>query len=197
MVPLLGRRVAQSPPLAEIARPTFKLPAPGLGAELGCDLTLISETFQHTGSFKFRAAYQLVASVPQRRILAASSGNFGQALAYACKLAGKTCTVVMPESSARVKVEAVRGHGAEVDLVDTRRRSRAERIAELAAADPAAYVASAYDDPHVIAGNASLGRELAPDGFGLVIVPVGGGGLSRSEERRGGKEGRSRGAPYH
>jgi threonine dehydratase len=140
--------------------------------------TLASEVGQHTGSFKFRAAYHVAVNVPQDLIITASSGNFGQALAYACKLLGKRCIVVMPTTSARVKIAAVQGHDARVELVDTRRQSRAARVAELAAENPAAYVASAYDDPLVIAGNASLGRELAVHGFDLVIAPVGGGGLS-------------------
>jgi threonine dehydratase len=143
------------------------------------NLTLVSETFQHTGSFKFRAAYHLAWKVPQRQIITASSGNFGQALAYACGMLGKSCRVVMPATSARVKVDAVREYGGTVDEVDTRVKSRAARTAELAADYPEAYVASAYDDPLVIEGNASLGEEVADlgDRFDAIIVPVGGGGL--------------------
>ncbi len=165
-------------PLAEVLRPTLLLPAPALGDALGCELTLVSETFQHTGSFKFRAGYNVARSVRQPGLLTASSGNFGQALAFACKLLGKRCTVVMPAQSARVKIDAVRAHGARVDLLDTALKTRAQRVAELAAEDPTAYVASAYDDPLVIAGNATLGRELAAQRFDVVLVPVGGGGLS-------------------
>jgi threonine dehydratase len=144
----------------------------------GLDVTLIDETGQHTGSFKFRAAYHLATSVPNPHVITASSGNFGQALAYACKLTGKRCTVVMPTTSAKVKIAAVKGHGAEVVLVDTTVTPRAVKVAELAAQHPEAYVASAYDDPFVIAGNASLGRELAPLGLDVVVAPVGGGGLT-------------------
>lgn len=141
-------------------------------------LLLASEIGQHTGSFKFRAAYNVAASVPNPRILTASSGNFGQALAYACKLLGKGCTVVMPTTSAAVKVAGVKAHGAKVEPVDTTVTTRAARVAELAAADPEAYVASAYDDPLVIAGNSSLGEEIAARRPDVVIVPVGGGGLA-------------------
>src|SRR5579871_5967984 len=88
-------------------RSTLLLPAPTLAARLGCELTIASETFQYTGSFKFRAAYNLLSSVPQQRIVAASSGNFGQAVAYACQLLGKTAIIVMPTTSARVKISAV------------------------------------------------------------------------------------------
>jgi threonine dehydratase len=142
------------------------------------DVVVADETGQHTGSFKFRAAYNLASSVPNPHVITASSGNFGQALAYACKLLGKRCTVVMPTTSARVKIAAVRGHGATVELVDTTVTPRAVKVAELAGLHPEAYVASAYDDPFVIAGNASLGRELAPQGFDIVVAPVGGGGLT-------------------
>jgi threonine dehydratase len=154
-----------------------------IGAEklrqfLDLDITIATETFQHTGSFKFRAAYNLALNVPNAEILTASSGNFGQALAYACLLAGKKCTVVMPESSAIVKIDAVRGFGAAVDLVDTNKIGRNERVAELAAQMPDAYFASAYDDSLVIDGNATLGDELAARDYDCVIAPIGGGGLS-------------------
>ena len=162
-------------------------------------LTIASETFQHTGSFKFRAAYNVASKVTQRHIIAASSGNFGQAMAYACALLGKTCTVVMPDTSAQVKIEAVREYGGEVDLINVRFKSRAERVSELAAKKPDAYISSAYDDPLVIEGNASLGWELGSSErhFDHVIVPVGGGGLSSgiiTGLRRSGKRVRVTGA---
>lgn len=163
--------------LLQAIRPTTFIESQKLRDRLGLDITIASETFQHTGSFKFRAAYNLASSVPNDEILTASSGNFGQALAYACKLVGKKCTVVMPETSATVKIDAVRSYGATVDLVDTTKVGRNERVAQLAEQMPAAYFASAYDDDFVIAGNASLGDELAGRRFDVVISPVGGGGL--------------------
>ena len=85
----------------------------------------------------------------------------------------------MPVNSAKVKVEAVRNYGAAVGLIDTAKIGRAERVAQLMNEFPDAYQASAYDDPLVIAGNSSLGDEIAayPENFDAVIVPVGGGGL--------------------
>jgi threonine dehydratase len=79
-----------------------------------------------------------------------------------------------------VKVAAVRSHGARVELVDTNVTPRAQRVAELAAEDPEAYVASAYDDLLVIAGNGTLGAEIAAHqpAFDVVVAPVGGGGLT-------------------
>jgi threonine dehydratase len=169
-----------NPPLREAARPTTFIESRRLSKRLGVELVLASETFQHTGSFKFRAAYNLASTVPQHEIITASSGNFGQALAYACSLLGKKCTVVMPTTSAQVKIDAVREYGGVVDLTDVRVKGRNERLAEVALEKPEAYVASPYDDPLVIQGNASLGREICESGraFGFIVAPVGGGGLS-------------------
>jgi len=141
---------------------------------------LASETLQYTGSFKFRAAYNVASKVKESHVITASSGNFGQAIAYACALFGKRCTVVMPETAPKIKVDAVREYGAEVDLVDVRVKGRLERLAELARDFPAAYVASPYDDPLVIEGNAGLARELFALGLDLdfIIAPIGGGGLT-------------------
>jgi threonine dehydratase len=164
--------------LLEAIRPTTFIEPEKLRAYLGLNLTVAAETFQHTGSFKFRAAYNLALSVENDEILTASSGNFGQALAYACQLLNKKCTVVMPETSARVKIEAVKSYGATVDLVDTKKVGRSERVAQIAAQMPDAYIASAYDDLFVIAGNATLGDELSAKDFDVVISPVGGGGLA-------------------
>ena len=164
-------------PLNEAIRPTTFIESSKLRDYLGLDLTIATETFQHTGSFKFRAAYNLALNVEQDEILTASSGNFGQALAYACRLVGKQCMVVMPSTSAQVKIEAVRGYGATVDLIDTTKIGRNERVAQLAEQMPDAYFASAYDDKLVIEGNSSLGDELAAHDFDVVITAVGGGGL--------------------
>jgi threonine dehydratase len=166
--------------LEGVIRPTTILEQSRLSARLGTSVVLASETFQHTGSFKFRAAYNLAFHVPEQLLITASSGNFGQALAYACSLLKKSSIIVMPDTSADVKVEAVREYGGQVELIDVRLKSRAERVSELASQYPEAYVASAYDDSLVIQGNSSLGREIgalepAPD---IVVAPVGGGGLS-------------------
>ena len=131
----------------DVIRPTTLIEPRRLETHLGVSLRLASETFQHTGSFKFRAAYNLVAHIEEDTILTASSGNFGQALAYASKLLGKKAIVVMPETSAKVKMDAVREHGGGVEPVDVTVQSRAEKVAELAEKHPEAVVASPYDDP--------------------------------------------------
>lgn len=169
----------ENSPASAALRTTF-IRSGRLSSRLGTDVVLASETFQHTGSFKFRAAYNVAISVANPMVVTASSGNFGQAMAYACRLTGKGCIVVMPDTSAQVKVEAVREYGAEVDLIDVRTISRAERVAQLAREHPEAYVASAYDDPYVIQGNSSLGDEILnqPWRADAVIAPLGGGGLT-------------------
>src|SRR5258708_12856231 len=82
--------------LPRYVRPTLLLPSPALSAQLGCDLSIASETFQHTGSFKFRAAYNLLSSIPQQHVITASSANFGQPAAYAFKLLATPYTLSMP-----------------------------------------------------------------------------------------------------
>lgn len=167
--------------LPSYVRPTTVLPCPcpPLTAQFGCEITIASETFQYTGSFKFRAAYNLLSSVPQQRIVAASSGNFGQAVAYASQLLGKACTIVMPSTSAQVKIDAVRSYGGQVDLVDVWQISRAERVTQLLQEQPDAFQAQAYDDYRVVVGNSTLGKDIFDRSkFDTILVPIGGGGLA-------------------
>ncbi len=168
-------------------RPTTWIEAERMRAALGLRVTLVSETFQRTGSFKFRAAFHRARTSPARHLLAASSGNFGQALALACKLLRKRATIVMPSISARVKIDAVRSHGATVELTDVEIESREDAVSRMLRELPEAEVASAYDDPAVIAGNATLGVEIATrlgrwsaarQAKAVVVVPIGGGGIS-------------------
>jgi len=161
-------------------RPTTFVRSTRLDRALGAEVILASETFQHTGSFKFRGAWHTASNVPNGHLLAASSGNFGQALAFACEVLKKKCTVVMPHDSVAVKVQAVKDYGGLVDLVDVRKTSRAARLAELSAQHPDAYVASGYDSDLMIAGNSTLGNELAElsGSVDVILTPVSGGGLA-------------------
>ncbi len=163
--------------LKDAIRPTTILEPEKLRSLLGLDLVVISETFQHTGSFKFRAAYNVVLNRPESEFVGVSSGNFGQALAYACKLLDRRCTVIMPHNSSKVKVDAVRAYGAAADLINVNEVSRVERLEQLRRERPDAYMASAFDDRLVIEGNSSLGDELVGIGLDAVVVPIGGGGL--------------------
>ncbi len=175
--------------LLDAIRPTTLIKSQKLRDHLGLDVTIASETFQNTGSFKFRAAYNVALNIPNDEVIGVSSGNFGQALAYSCKLTGKRCTIVMPHNSAQVKIDAVRSYGAVTDLINVNEVSRADRVRQLAEECPDAYLASAYDDEFVIEGNSTLGDEIGPEKFDAVVVPVGGGGLIsgtvRSFERNG------------
>ena len=159
--------------------PTVLVHSDALDGVVGTRVVLACETFQHTGSFKFRAAYNLLRGVQSREIVAASSGNFGQAVALAARRLSKQCIVVMPDQSARVKVEAVRRNGAAVELIDTARISRMERVRQLLEERPGSFYAPAYDHPGVVAGNSSLGREIFERSADVdaLVVPVGGGGL--------------------
>ena len=163
--------------LHDVIRPTTFIESAKLRDHLGLDVTIATESFQHTGSFKFRAAYNVALNVPNDELIGVSSGNFGQALAYAAKLLGKQCTVIMPHNSAQVKVDAVRSYGAVADLIDVNVVSRTERLRQFAKERPDAYLASAFDDQLVIDGNSTLGDELAERNFDAVIIPIGGGGL--------------------
>ncbi|MGA8231653.1 MAG: pyridoxal-phosphate dependent enzyme [Candidatus Acidiferrales bacterium] len=169
-----------------IVRPTTIIEATRLDSylgrlgHLGVKIVLASETFQQTGSFKFRAAYNVVINVPQTLFITASSGNFGQALAYACALTGKSCIVVMPSTSSQIKIAAVRAYGGRVELIDTRMITRKKRVRQLADENPDAYLATPFDDPLVIEGNSGLGSEIAALNRGIqeVVAPLGGGGLA-------------------
>ena len=148
--------------------------------ELSQKIIVFDESRQYTGSFKYRAAWNLVYNVKAPMFIAASSGNFGQALAFACQQKKIPCKIIMPTTSAQVKIDGVRGFGAEVVFVDTKKQSRAQKVAEVAQTFPNAYIASAYDCDWIINGNASLGFDIAekyPD-LQRLVVPIGGGGLS-------------------
>jgi threonine dehydratase len=160
-------------------RPTTFVVAPRLDTRAGLALTIASETLQYTGSFKFRGALNTAAQTAAPHLIAASSGNFGQALAFACQLHGKRCTIVMPHDSPAVKVDAVRAYGATVDFVDTRLKPRSVRVAELVAEFPDASVAHPSDGELMLAGNETLGAEIFAHrpAFDAVVAPVGGGGV--------------------
>ncbi|MEA2641411.1 MAG: threo-3-hydroxy-L-aspartate ammonia-lyase [Chloroflexota bacterium] len=165
--------------MAPHLNPALFVHRPALDDAVGTRVTLAGETLQHTGSFKTRAAYNLVRSIPNTEIVSASSGNFGAALARVCRMLERSCTVVMPTTSSKVKIASVERQGATVDLVDTAVKSRAARVQELLAARPDAFYAPAYDDPRVVAGNSTLGREIFARSadWDAILVPVGGGGL--------------------
>ncbi|MFE6306437.1 threonine/serine dehydratase [Nocardiopsis sp. NPDC057823] len=139
------------------------------------------ESLQPTGAFKLRGATNAVALLtPAQRargVITHSSGNHGQALAYAAARLGVPCTVVVPDNAPEVKVERMRDRGARVVLVPPERR--AEVAEETARAELLALVPP-FDDPAVIAGQGTVGLEIleqSPE-VTTIVVPVGGGGLA-------------------
>lgn len=145
------------------------------------DLLVKPECLQPTGAFKLRGAANAISALDAAArgagVITHSSGNHGQALAYAARHAGVSCVVVMPDISPAVKVEAVRRLGAQIELVPV--ALRAARAEELAAQRGLTMVPP-YDDRHVIAGQGTIGLEISADQptAAAVLVPVGGGGLA-------------------
>jgi len=144
-------------------------------------LLLKPENLQPVGSFKLRGATHAVARLTAdqraRGVVTHSSGNHGQALAYAARAAAAPCTVVIPEGAPAVKIDQVRALGGEVVLVPAAQRlDTAERIA----AEQGRTLIPPYDDRRIIAGQGTIGLEIVaelPD-VEVVLVPVGGGGLA-------------------
>lgn len=160
--------------------PLVEAPWPGSGARR---LLLKCESFQPVGAFKIRGAYNMLAQLAPaeraRGVITYSSGNHGQAVAYAAALMGTPAVIVMPTTAPRVKVEGVRSHGAEVVFAGTTSLERKERAEEIAARRGLAMVPP-FDHPMIIAGQGTTGLEIldqCPE-VACVVVPVGGGGLS-------------------
>src|SRR5262249_33645144 len=136
------------------------------------------ENLQPMGAFKIRGAVHAVARLPESAraagVIAHSSGNHGQAIAYAARRVGMPCVVVMPDVANPGKVEAVRALGAEVELVPmAQRMTRTLEIQE----QRGMTLVPPFDHPNVIAGQGTIGLEIvedAPD-VAAVLVPVGGG----------------------
>lgn len=136
------------------------------------------ESLQPTGAFKIRGATNAIALLSgARSVVAYSSGNHGQAVAYAAKLAGLPAVVVVPDNTPEIKIAATRGYGAEVVVVPiTDRESAAKAIA----AERGAALIPPFDHPDVIAGQGTAGLEIVEDlpDVDVVLVPVSGGGLA-------------------
>jgi threonine dehydratase len=146
------------------------------------DAYLKLENLQPVGAFKLRGAYTAIRRLPEavrrRGVMTYSSGNHGQAVAYAAQLVGIRAVVVMPETAPAVKVAGVRRWGGEVVLAGRTSEDRHKKAEELAARDGLAIVPP-FDHPDIVAGQATVGLEIAeqlPD-VATVVVPVGGGGL--------------------
>ncbi|MBY0382854.1 MAG: threonine/serine dehydratase [Xanthobacteraceae bacterium] len=172
--------------LAPVAVRTPLLPCPALDALTGGRIFIKPEMLQRTGSFKFRGAYNKLSSIaPEDRskgVVAFSSGNHAQGVAAAAGLLGMSATIVMPADAPLSKRERTKAYGAKVVLYDRIRESR-EAIAANIANDEGATLVPPFDDLKIIAGQGTVGREIAEDlaalglGADLVSAPASGGGL--------------------
>lgn len=166
-----------------VAVRTPLLPFPELSEELGGEIRLKCENLQRSGAFKIRGASNFLSRLPPRSlsrgVITYSSGNHGRALALAARLAGVPAVVVMPTTAPAVKVDGVRRLGAEVVFAGTNsvhRQARAEEIVE----ERGLFMVPPFDHPWIIAGQGTVGLEIAQDwpDVDTVVAPVGGGGLS-------------------
>ena len=182
--PTLDDLVAARERLAGVVQVTPVHSSNTLGGLVGRTVLLKAENLQLTGSFKIRGAYNTIAQLtePERQagVVTASAGNHGQAVAWAARQAGIGATIFVPEGAPMTKVDAARGYGATVTLAG-------ESFDDAVAAgrrhveQTGATFVHAFDDARVIAGQGTMGLELAeqlPPGPGTVVIPIGGGGLA-------------------
>ena len=172
--------------LAGIVRRTPLLAGTPLDEAIGGRLLLKAECLQGTGSFKLRGAYNRLVQLDDERrragVVAFSSGNHAQGVAAAARTLGIRATIVMPSDAPGVKVAATRGYGAEVRFYDRLTEDRAA-LAAMIAGERGAVVVPAFDDPHIIAGQGTVGLEMIAQAGALgtsldaLLAPVSGGGL--------------------
>lgn len=155
-----------------------------LNAQLPFDLYIKAEALQRTGSFKFRGASNAILSLdkPGLPVIAYSSGNHAQAVAFAARLSGRKATIIMPQDAPIAKIEGTKSYGADVVLYDRYTQSR-EEIGDRLASEQSAVLIRPFDDERVIAGQGTSGLEIAHQAAELGISPshficcCGGGGL--------------------
>jgi len=169
--------------LEGVAVRTPMLDLPDLGARVGAPVALKCELLQPTGAFKIRGAYNAVSRVAAQGgvpgVVTQSSGNHGQAVAFAARRFGLRAVVVMPASTPSVKVEGVRRHGGEVVFAGATRSGEQGARAEAIARDEGLAMIPPFNHPDVIAGQGTCGLEILeqrPD-VRTILVPVSGGGL--------------------
>lgn len=157
-----------------------------LNERVGHRVLVKFEGAQRTGAFKFRGAYNRLSCIPGDRrpagVVAWSGGNHAQGVAAAARLLNMSATIVMPRDAPANKIANTRALGAEIILYDRHTQSR-EEIAEVLAQERGAVLVPSYDDPHVIAGQGTIGLEIEEQAaqvgarIGRVLVGCGGGGL--------------------
>ena len=157
--------------------------APLLSQRLNNRVLLKREDLQPVFSFKLRGAYNKLLNLSEEQlatgVVAASAGNHAQGLALAAKKMGIAATIVMPRTTPRIKVDAVRARGAEVVLVGDSYDEAAAHATELVKQQGLTYI-HPFDDPDVIAGQGTIGKEILnqhPEPLDAIFIAVGGGGL--------------------
>ena len=166
-----------------VARRTPLLTSSSLDKLCGTKVVLKAEPFQRSGSFKFRGAYNrlslLSPAAKEAGVVAFSSGNHGAAVSLAAQLLGIDAVIVVPANGSAAKLAAIEGYGAELRRYDPATESR-EQIAEEIAASRSMTLIRPFDDYDIMAGQGTIGLELAEQAAELkqILVPVGGGGLA-------------------
>jgi threonine dehydratase len=169
--------------LQGVARVTPVYGSETLSRLVGREVHLKAENLQRTGSFKIRGAVNRIATLSDddraAGVVAASAGNHGQAVAWAAREAGAPATIFMPQDSPMAKVDATRNYGARIELVGEM-FDEALAAALEAVEQTGTTLVHAFDDEAVIAGQGTIGLELAEQLPGLerVVIPIGGGGLA-------------------
>ena len=163
------------------------LEAPSLNARLGGRVLVKAEPLQRTGSFKFRGAYNKLSRLSRDELAAGvvtySSGNHAQGIAAVAQLMGTPATIIMPTDAPRIKVENTKSYGAEILTYVRGNVADREVLAQKVADERGAILVSPFDDPHIIAGQGTVGLEISEQAkdagveLDAVLVPCGGGGL--------------------
>lgn len=174
--------------LAPVAMRTPMLESPFLNAIAGRRVLVKAECLQRTGSFKFRGAWNAVSALPDaakaKGVLAYSSGNHAQGIACAAAMQGVAATIVMPADAPKLKLDNTRFYGATIVTYDRAGGENREAIGEALAAEKGLTLIRPYDEPAVIAGQGTVGLEIARQARAMgvtqgdVIACCGGGGLS-------------------
>jgi threonine dehydratase len=162
------------------------LESPALNDRVGGRVLIKPETLQRVGAFKFRGAFNRLSRLSEhereRGVVAFSSGNHAQGVALAARMLGMPALIVMPSDAPAVKVAATEAYGAEIRFYDRAKDDR-EAIAQTLADARGAIIVPAFDDPYIIAGQGTVGLELAQQARAMGVAvdlfagPIGGGGL--------------------
>jgi threonine dehydratase len=182
LIPSYADVVEASERIKPYAHKTPIMTSAWFNSQLNAELFFKCENFQKVGAFKFRGACNAVLSLKEddgkKGIVTHSSGNHAQAVALAARTKGYRATIVMPRNAPKVKVNAVRGYGAEILFCEPTIEARKEMTQQYIQ-DSGAHFIHPYNNPKVIAGQGTVAKELLekiPD-LDIIIAPIGGGGL--------------------